>query len=483
MSLPSNVPEFSVGDLAFSLKKTIEDTYGRVRVRGELSRVSIASSGHMYSSLKDDKALIDAVCWKGVLSKIAVRPEEGLEVICTGKISTYPQRSNYQLIIEDMELAGEGALLKMLEERKKKLAAEGLFDPSRKVPLPFLPQVIGVVTSPTGAVIRDILHRLADRFPVHVILWPAKVQGQGATEDIVAGIEGLQVIDQHGFPKPDVVIVARGGGSLEDLMAFNEESVVRAAAACDIPFISAVGHETDTTLLDYVADIRAPTPTGAAEMAVPVREACLAQVSECEGRLYRATERLFKEADLRLSHARQLLGDPARMIDVKAQHCDQLSEALIRSGRDVIFKSEQKLQSSSSRLRHPGMAVDMKEQSLENISARLSQMQARLLVDQKTKLSHLSQMLEAFSFQNVLKRGYAVVRSPEDHSVLTKPEQMSDGGHYDLEFYGDKRVRVTAGALANDSVNSSVRPCQKVIKKDVRKADKEKKISDQGSLF
>ncbi|HSK41782.1 MAG TPA: exodeoxyribonuclease VII large subunit, partial [Arenibaculum sp.] len=279
----SNLPEVTVGELSRRLKRTIEETFGYVRVRGEISQPKRHGSGHVYLRLKDEAAVIEAVCWKGTAARLSVRPEEGLEVVCTGRLTTYPGRSQYQLVIETMELAGEGALLKMLEERKRRLAAEGLFDPGRKKPLPFLPDVIGVVTSPTGAVIRDILHRLADRFPRHVLIWPVAVQGEAAASQVAAAIEGFNRLPEAGagpVPRPDLLIVARGGGSLEDLMPFNEEVVVRAAAASRIPLISAVGHETDTTLIDYAADRRAPTPSAAAEMAVPVRVEILAQVMD-----------------------------------------------------------------------------------------------------------------------------------------------------------------------------------------------------------
>jgi len=270
--LAGNLPEYSVSELSQALKRTVEDTYPYVRVRGEISGFKRAASGHLYLALKDESAVLDGVCWRGVAGRLGIRPEDGMEVVCTGKLTTYPGRSKYQIVIEAMELAGEGALLKLLEDRRKKLAAEGLFDEARKKPLPFLPDVIGVVTSPTGAVIRDILHRLNDRFPRHVLLWPVLVQGEGAAAQIAAAIEGFNRIAPGGrVPRPDVLIVARGGGSLEDLWAFNEEIVVRAAAGSVIPLISAVGHETDTTLIDYASDRRAPTPTAASEMALPVR--------------------------------------------------------------------------------------------------------------------------------------------------------------------------------------------------------------------
>ena len=332
-SKKSNVPEFSVQELAFSLKRTLEENFGRVRVRGELSRVSIAVSGHMYSSLKDDGAVIDAVCWKGTMAKLSIKPEEGLEVICTGRISTYPQRSNYQLIIESMELAGEGALLKMLEERKKKLAAEGLFAAERKKTVPFLPTTIGVVTSPTGAVIRDILHRLNDRFPRDVLVWPVLVQGDGAAKQVAAAVRGFQTIHEQGFARPDVIIVARGGGSLEDLMPFNEEEVVRAVAESEIPIISAVGHETDTTLCDFAADLRAPTPTGAAEMAVPVRAQLVAQILDDEKRLVSAASRILSEHRQRIENLGARLGDPKRLMESQAQRLDHAGDKLRKIGR------------------------------------------------------------------------------------------------------------------------------------------------------
>src|SRR5471030_2211300 len=284
----SNVPEFSVSELSFALKRELEGAFPRVRVRGEISQPSFPRSGHAYFRLKDENAVLDGVCWKGTLPRLGIKIEEGMEVIATGKITTYAGSSRYQIIIERMELAGEGALLKLLEDRRKKLAAEGLFDLDKKRELPFLPEVIGVVTSPSGAVIRDILHRLADRFPRRVLVWPVAVQGEKAAAEVAAAFAGFNRLPEKGpVPRPDVLIVARGGGSLEDLWAFNEEIVVRAAAASVIPLISAVGHETDTTLIDFAADVRAPTPTAAAELAVPVRTELLAQTLDFERRLLR----------------------------------------------------------------------------------------------------------------------------------------------------------------------------------------------------
>ncbi|MEA2935845.1 MAG: exodeoxyribonuclease large subunit, partial [Variibacter sp.] len=326
-----NSPEVTVSELSASLKRTLEDAYGFVRVRGELGNVKYHSSGHVYLDLKDDKACISGVIWRTTAQRIRTKLEAGLEVVVTGRITTYAGRSQYQLIIDTLAPAGLGALMALLEERKRKLAAEGLFDAVRKKALPFLPRVIGVVTSPTGAVIRDILHRLEDRFRRHVLVWPVKVQGEGAAEQVTAAIQGLNALPEGGrIPRPDVIIVARGGGSLEDLWAFNEESVARAAAASLIPVISAVGHETDVTLIDFASDRRAPTPTAAAEMAVPVRADLVAQVSGLSGRSRscwaRARER--RRADLRsaaraLPSADRLLGEPR-------QRCDLAAAGLLR---------------------------------------------------------------------------------------------------------------------------------------------------------
>ena len=450
----TNVPEFSVGDLAFSLKRTLEEQYGRIRVRGELSRVSIASSGHMYSSLKDENAVIDAVCWKGVLSKIALRPEEGLEVIVTGRISTYPQRSNYQLIIEDMELAGEGALLKMLEERKKRLAAEGLFAPERKRALPFLPKVIGVVTSPTGAVIRDILHRLNDRFPRHVIVWPVLVQGQGAAEQVAQAIEGFQSLEEHGLPRPDVLIVARGGGSLEDLMPFNEEIVVRAVAGSAIPVISAVGHETDTTLCDYAADVRAPTPTGAAEIAVPVRAQLASQIMDDGQRLHNGLYRLLEEKRSRAEGVSARLGDPSRLLENYAQRVDHLGARL--SGIFGQYLSTKRERLARTALHSPESGLREAGARLERWGERLSGRGEMLTKDFGVRLSHAEKMLEAYSFHKTLERGFTVVRDGTG-AVVSEAGVLKSGAGISIEFKGDQRI----GAVVSGGGSPAKTPSKK----------------------
>lgn len=441
----SNVPEFSVGDLALSLKRTLEENYGRVRVRGELSRVSIAASGHMYSSLKDDQAVIDAVCWKGTMSKLSIKPEEGLEVICTGRISTYPQRSNYQLIIESMELAGEGALLKMLEERRKKLAAEGLFAEERKQKLPFIPDVIGVVTSPTGAVIRDILHRLSDRFPRHVMVWPVLVQGENAAAQITAAINGFQTIDQKGLPRPDILIIARGGGSLEDLMPFNEEEVVRAIAESTIPVISAVGHETDTTLSDFAADLRAPTPTGAAEMAVPVRTQLHAQILEDEQRLLSGMTRMLSEHRHRIEALGAKLGDPARLLESQTQRLDRAGDKMSHAFTQYLGIKREGLTEKTARLRHPRDRLEQKTRDLGRWSEQLITLVPKLTKEPEQKLKHLGKMLEAYSFENVLQRGFSVIRD-EKGTILTDAAQITSGQSLDIQFRNDAHVPAIATA-------------------------------------
>ncbi len=464
--IKSNVPEFSVSELAFSLKKTLEENYARVRVRGELSRVSVPASGHMYSSLKDDQAVIDAVCWRGTLSKLSVKPEEGLEVICTGRISTYPARSNYQLIIESMELAGEGALLKMLEERRKKLAAEGLFDEDRKKRLPFLPEVIGVVTSPTGAVIRDILHRLEDRFPRHVLVWPVLVQGEGAAEQVAAAIEGFDALDGSTLPKPDILIVARGGGSLEDLMPFNEESVVRAAAGCSIPIISAVGHETDTTLIDYAADLRAPTPTGAAEKAVPVRAHLMAQILEDEQRLVSGMSRHISEYRHRLEAQAAGLGDPARLLEIKTQGLDHLGDKISRAFRQFLGDKTSGIAQLEAKLRHPKARVEEAKRTLENWTERLAALGPRLAEKKDMELKNLAGMLDLLSFESVLERGFVVVHA-EKGGLITEAAQVATSEQVRLQFKQNKYVEAVIGTSGN---------------KKKKKAGK-KKNEDQQSLF
>src|SRR5690242_14259849 len=330
--LRSNLPEYSVGEISALLKRTVEQNFAYVRVRGEISGLKRHSSGHCYLALKDEEAVLDAVIWRMTAARLALKPEDGMEVVCAGRLTTYPGRSKYQLVIESVELAGIGALLKLLEERKKKLEAEGLFAPERKKLLPFLPSVIGVITSPTGAVIRDILHRLRDRFPRRVLVWPVKVQGEGSAEQVAAAIRGFNALAPNGrIPRPDLLIVARGGGSLEDLWSFNEEIVVRAAADSMIPLISAVGHETDVTLIDFAADVRAPTPTAAAEMAVPVRADLMLRMDSLVRRSLASWRRCQETRRTELRAAARALPTAEGLLALPRQRLDHAATRLPRA--------------------------------------------------------------------------------------------------------------------------------------------------------
>lgn len=417
-----NIPEYTVSELSSALKRTVEGAYTHVRVRGEISGFKRAASGHLYMDLKDEGAVLNAVCWRGVAGRIRFAPEDGLEVVATGKLSTYPQRSNYQLVIESMEPAGAGALMALLEERRNRLAAEGLFDPNRKQPLPYLPDVIGVVTSPTGAVIRDILHRLRDRFPRHVLLWPVLVQGDGAAEQIASAIEGFNGLAPGGdVPKPDLLIVARGGGSLEDLWAFNEEVVVRAAAASAIPLISAVGHETDTTLIDFASDLRAPTPTAAAELAVPVRADLIVSIAELHRRQQRGLVRLMDEAATRLTALIRGLPSPADLFGLRQQRFDDLAERLPRALSANTGSHRRALAEKSAGLRRNLLdsLIERRRFPVGDAARRLTAARDRMLQDGRGRLEGAARLLESLSYQGVLARGYAVVRDARGKPVMS----------------------------------------------------------------
>lgn len=437
----SNVPEMSVSDLAGALKRTLEDTFSHIRVRGELSGIKLAASGHLYGDIKDVDANINIVCWRGTLSKLAIKPEEGMDVIVTGRVSSYAKSSRYQIIIEKMELAGEGALLKLLEERKKKLAAEGLFDPARKKPLPFLPKRIGVITSPTGAVIRDIMHRLRDRFPSHVMVYPVPVQGAGSDQKIADAINGFNRLDQN--LRPDLLIVARGGGSLEDLMAFNEENVVRAVAASDIPVISAVGHETDTTLIDYAADLRAPTPTGAAELAVPVRLQLIAQLQDSHERLINGVTRLINERKNALNSFSARLGDPRKILESKNQTIDFLGEKLSGALRSQLHIKQVALQNIVSKLVNPKFLIDQKYQTISYLNDRLQKTMPQRLTEAKTRLNNLDRMLQSLSHKGVLSRGYALVYDDNGQLVRTVKD-VKEGDNLKIEFDKGEKLATKA---------------------------------------
>jgi exodeoxyribonuclease VII large subunit len=434
----NNTPEFSVSELSKLVKKTMEDTFGMVRVRGEIGTCTHHSNGHIYITLKDADAILASVVWRGNAGKLGVRPEVGMEVVCTGRLTTYPGQSKYQLVIENMALAGIGALLKLLEERKKKLAAEGLFDPARKQLLPYLPDVIGVVTSPTGAVIRDILHRLADRFPRRVLVWPVPVQGEGAAEQIAAAIEGFNALPVDGeIPRPDLLIVARGGGSVEDLMSFNEEIVVRAAAASDIPLISAVGHETDTTLIDFASDVRAPTPTAAAEMAVPVRNDLLAQVADHDLRLNQCMRRAIIDRRERLTLLTRSLGDPARALEPLMQKLDERAERLQLAVRTVLERRMGRVVELGSKLRHPRDIIRLATERLSNTDHKMLSGWKQLFLRREHQLEKLGNGLALLSPKAVLGRGYALVQDASGH-VVASASKIKPGDRLSIELHDGK---------------------------------------------
>jgi len=436
-----NTPAWSVSELSFALKRTLEEAYGFVRLRGELSKVTNHSNGHVYLTIKDDKAAIDGVIWKGNVRGLAVRPEQGLEVIVTGKITTYPAGSRYQIVIDRLEPAGIGALLAQLERLKAKLAAEGLFDPARKKPLPSMPSVIGVITSPTGAVIRDILHRIRDRWPAHVIVWPVVVQGESACGQINAAIAGF-----HAYPvRPDVIIIARGGGSVEDLWCFNHEDMARAVFASEIPIISAVGHETDTTLIDFVSDRRAPTPTAAAEMATPVLAELRAGLADYQRRLFRLGARLVEDRRQRLGSARlprkeDLLALPSQRFDLAARRLDA---GLQRN----IAVHEQAFARIASPLK-PGILLrhhQTETERLHRVSARLNPAAARRLERAVDRLSSLAKLHQSLNPDAPLNRGFARVERA-DGGLARSAKGLSPGEPVTLVFADGKRGAVVDGA-------------------------------------
>ena len=524
---PSNTPEISVSDLSAAIKRTVEDAFGYVRLRGEVSGFKGPSaSGHCYFRLKDEGAAIEAVIWKGTYGRLKFKPQEGLEVIATGRVTTFPGSSKYQVVIESLEPAGVGALMALLEERRKKLAAEGLFDAARKRPLPYLPEVIGVVTSPTGAVIRDILHRLEDRFPRTVLVWPVRVQGEGSAAEVAAAIRGFNAIGpDDDLPRPDVIIVARGGGSLEDLWGFNEEIVVRAAAESAIPLISAVGHETDTTLIDFAADRRAPTPTAAAEMAVPVRADLVAETLGLGRRLGLAVARGMEGRRTELRAAARALPDAERLLATARQRLDTAGERLpnalaanasahrtrlvraagrlspaLLAGR--IERSQDRVATLADRavaalerrteLRRQGfstlsdrlsrsLGVYARTQSdrIERARDRLQALHARgpravalVLGRGRERLDGAAKLLAALSYQGVLARGFALVRDGEGRP-LRSAAAVTPGMALAIEF-ADGRVGATVGGEAPPAAPKPARAAEPKARKGGE---------GQGSLF
>ncbi|ASP22917.1 exodeoxyribonuclease 7 large subunit [Antarctobacter heliothermus] len=503
-----NTPEFSVSELSGAVKRVIEGEFGFVRVRGEVGRVSRPRSGHVYLDLKDDRSVISGILWKGVAARQQNQPEEGMEVIATGRLTTFPGQSKYQIVIEEIRPAGAGALMAMLEKRKAMLQAEGLFAADRKRPLPYLPEIIGVVTSPSGAVIRDILHRLRDRFPRKVLIWPVAVQGAGCAPQVARAIEGFNGLSRGGaLPRPDLLIVARGGGSVEDLWGFNEEVVARAAAASDIPLISAVGHETDTTLIDFVSDRRAPTPTAAAELAVPVRMELIGTVRDFGLRMDRAmSQRLevrgqrLRDMSRALPRVDELLDGPRQRLDIMGE---RLPQALTRSvDRRKLALSEiagslrpavltramtveqRRLSERAARLK-PALdrlvqtrrealgrradrisarpilrEIEVQKTRLADLTRRLADGQEARQADLRSRLDALTRLHETLGYRETLRRGYAVVRG-DGHVVTTKSAAETATG-LEIEF-ADGKLKLGGGS-------SSRKPAKP-------------KLPEQGSLF
>jgi len=520
----TNAPEITVSELAGALKRAIEDRFGYVRVRGEISGYrGPHSSGHAYFSLKDTGARLDAVIWRTSLQRMRLKPEEGLEVVATGRLTTFPGKSAYQIVIESLELAGIGALMALLEARRRKLAEEGLFDAARKRKVPFLPKVIGVVTSPTGAVIRDILHRLSGRFPVRVVVWPVRVQGETSAAEVAAAIDGLNALPPGGpVPRPDVVIVARGGGSLEDLMSFNDEAVVRAAARSAIPLIAAVGHETDWTLIDHAADVRAPTPTAAAEFAVPVRAELLAAIADLDARRQGATLRFTSRlrSDLRallralpagealvaaprqrLDRAGDTLAARARgALDQRALRVAGLARRLARhSPRAHLAGQRERLRGLTGRLarlrpllierpRRSAEAVSrvfVREaallkrrrgelaQRLERLAARMTRAYDERLQSRRAELLSAWQLLGAMSYRGVLSRGFALIRD-ETQSPLRRAAEVRPAQRLEIEFADGKVAAIAGGRVGPPLTPPPLLP---------RRRARPDKDEGQGSLF
>jgi exodeoxyribonuclease VII large subunit len=499
-----NLPELTVSELSAALKRTIEDSYGYVRVRGELGKVSYHANGHVYFDLKDERACIAGVIWRSAAPRIKLKLEAGLEVVISGRLTTYPGRSQYQIIVETLEPAGLGALMALLEERKRRLTAEGLFDESRKQLLPYLPAVIGVITSPSGAVIRDILHRLADRFPRRVLVWPVKVQGEGSAAEVAAAIAGFNALPERGpMPRPDLLIVARGGGSLEDLWSFNEEIVVRAAAESLIPLISAVGHETDVTLIDFAADRRAPTPTAAAEMAVPVRAELTVDVRSLERRALAGWLRNQEARRAAVRSAVRALPDADEVLALPRQRLDHAATGLARALRANAHIHRVSFSRIGGRLsahllrthverrreRYAGIALRLRASAAANVSAhrlriaregeRVGALAARAeraidnLMDARwARCERDAQLLAAFSYRGVLARGFALVRDRAGRPLRTAAS-VATGMPMDIEF-SDGRV----GARA-EVVHASTTPRPEPARRR-RRRDGD---PGQGSLF
>ncbi|BCW90271.1 Exodeoxyribonuclease 7 large subunit [Alphaproteobacteria bacterium SO-S41] len=476
-----NTFEFSVSELSQALKRTVEDRFGFVRVRGEISGFrGVHSSGHAYFALKDEGAKIDAVVWRGSYSKLKVKPEEGMEVIASGRLTTYPSKSSYQIVIERLELAGIGAIMKMIEERKARLAAEGLFDAARKKPIPHLPEVIGIVTSPTGAVIRDILHRLADRFPRRVLVWPVAVQGETAAAQVAAAIRGFNALEKGGaIPRPDILIVARGGGSVEDLLPFSDEAVVRAAAESAIPLISAVGHETDTTLIDFASDRRAPTPTAAAEMAVPVRADLVAETLGLERRLIQTMARAREDRRRRIADLARGLPKPDQLLALARQRFDGASGRLGGALGIFVERARGRVTAASGRFRPALLQAETTRLADRTTEAgrRLGLAAKRRTDDAARALSQQGKLLEALSHRATLARGFALVRTPAG-ALKRSAGDVAAGEALVIQFHDGDRTATADGAGSPPPTPPETPPTAAKLKRATRDGG-----PGQGTLF
>tara|TARA_A100001015_G_scaffold32601_1_gene36154 strand:- start:205 stop:1542 length:1338 start_codon:yes stop_codon:yes gene_type:complete len=435
----TNNPVYSVSEFSHVIKKLVETNFSYVRIRGEISRPSFPGSGHVYFTLKDADGTIAAIIWKYTLPKLSIKPEEGMEVICTGKVTTFAGQSKYQIIVETMEVAGEGALLKMLEERRKKLLKEGLFDQEIKKPIPYLPKIIGVITSPSGAVIKDILHRLSDRFPSHVYLWPVAVQGEDSARQISNAIDKFnQLTDDTSIKKPDLLIVARGGGSLEDLWSFNEEIVVRSVYKSSIPVISAVGHETDTTLIDFVSDQRAPTPTAAAEKAVPVRDELISRIDELNLRIKSSfNNKLYGNKD-RINYLIKLLGKPEQIFENKTQKLDFIYKDFENLFKDIFVEKKNKITQYVQCLLPPKILISNLFSKQQLLETKFKNFLENIINSKETKLNYLEQLLKASSFNRVLERGFALVMNNKGKPIKRSSE-ASKNANVKIKFSDEIR--------------------------------------------
>jgi exodeoxyribonuclease VII large subunit len=478
-----NLPEQTVSELSMALKRTIEESYGYVRVRGELGKVSYHGNGHVYFDLKDDRACIAGVIWRSTAQRIKLRLEAGLEVLITGRVTTYPGRSQYQIVVETLEPAGLGALMALLEQRKQLLAAEGLFDEARKQLLPFLPAVIGVITSPSGAVIRDILHRLADRFPRHVLVWPVKVQGDGSAMEVATAIAGFNALPEQrtsALPRrPDLIIVARGGGSLEDLWSFNEEIVVRAAAASLIPLISAVGHETDVTLIDFVADRRAPTPTAAAEMAVPVRAELTLDLDSLARRAFASWRRNQDTRQSELRSAARALPAADEVLALPRQRLDQAAARLrrgLRANAQIHHVAYSRIGARLSAHLLRG-TVERRRERLGAFAERATRAFRHVIAVRQARAERGAQLLTAFSYRGVLARGFTLVRDAAGRPLRTAAA-VREGMGLEIEF-ADGRV----GARAQGSPNARAPSAEQPTSEPAKPRSRRDGGPGQGDLF